>query len=157
MMLDIPAGVEAAVVEYCESSVPPVQGRCSWEAVHVVCQSPKGRECALDRHWNLGYSGLSQAKWLSLFCTGWLKWCCCISKFLKASFHHSAFNILLLLSVLSYYLVSPICSLNTKFSFLPFYFHSKWWSHIPHGSAIWNNFPDSYCFWVSTLSLASMC
>lgn len=77
-------------------------------------------------------------------------------KSLKVAFHLPAFNFLLLLSVLSYFPVSPRRSLNAEFSFLPFYFCSRWWSHIPHGSDTWKNFPDSYSFWVSALSLASV-
>jgi len=54
MILDISAGVEAAVMGYCKSSVPSVHaGRCYWEAVHMMCQTPKEAECTLHRHWKM--------------------------------------------------------------------------------------------------------
>lgn len=54
------------------------------------------------------------------------------------SFYYSA---CFLIFLSAWYALSTL-----SFHFFPFffYFHSRWWSHIPHGSAIWNSFPDSF-------------
>lgn len=161
MMLDISTGVEAAVMGYCKSSVPSVHaGRCSWEAVHMICQTLCLGQRRGDVLWagteTFTCLGLSEAKRLCLFCTAWLNWCCCTSKFRRPhfvtlpliSFYYFQFfliflSVLYVPSILSFHLFLFVSAVDGGV--------------IPRGFAIWNNFPDSYSFWVSTLSLASMC
>lgn len=105
-------------------------GTC-WEMLLSSCphdtSKPRAERHALRRHLNFEIFRFVWGKGAEPFLYWLIEVALLHFKSLKASFHHPAFNFLLLLSVLSYFPVSPRCSLNTEFSFLPFYFHSRWW------------------------------
>lgn len=151
--------MEAAVMGYCKLSVPSVPAaRCSWEAVHVICQTPKERECALDRHWHWDFQVyLKQSDWaffwLAEWCWGGVAalqnfWRPCFTTLPLSSFYCSQF-FLIFLSVL--YALSTV-------SFNFFLFISTVDSGVTSHMALPSGTTSlTHSFWVSTLSLASVC
>lgn len=129
---------------YCRSSTLEV----SWEAVQVVCRSP----CLVQRRVNMLWTGiktwsclwLSKAKQMNLFVLA--DWSCVapLENFWRPHFITLPFISFYYSACFLIFLSARYALSTLSFHFFLFYFHSRWWSHIPHGSAIWNSFPDSF-------------